>query len=155
MICWGVAFLKTGVLIATEDDFLAVSFEAGLKIDQLLLGFCEPIALCGNLCKIHTFLRRAIAVGEVPLCQSHLSFYWVFNAIIIINRSDILPKHAIIELPMFTRPSFMHQIPSIFCESQQNVSLCRVEANFMILFFEVLVYLSVEKGWGGFHAIFY
>lgn len=67
MICWRVAFSKTGVLIAAEDDFLAVSLEAGLEIDQLLLSLSESIALCGDLGKIDTLLRRAIAIAEVPL----------------------------------------------------------------------------------------
>ena len=142
-------------MIAAKDDLLAVSLEAGLEIDQLLLSLGEPIALCGDLGKINTLLRRAIAVAEIPLGQPQLSFYWIFDAVIIVNRSDILPKHAVIELSMFTYSSFMPQMLSILCQPQQNISLCRVEANFMILIFEVLVYLAVKSGRGGFHAIFY
>lgn len=44
-------------MIAAKDDLLAVSLEAGLEIDQLLLSLGEPIALCGDLGKINTLLR--------------------------------------------------------------------------------------------------
>lgn len=142
-------------MIAAKDDFFTVSLEASLEIDQLLLGFCEPIALCSDLGKIDTLLRRSIAVAEVPLCQSQLSFNRVFNAIIIINRSDIFPKHAIIELSMLTNPSFVTQMLSIFSQPHQNISLSWIEANLMILIFELLVYLVVVSDWGEFHAIFY
>lgn len=142
-------------MIAAENDFLAVSLEAGLEIDQLLLGPREPIALCGGLGKIDTLLRRAIAVAEVPLGQSQLSFDWIFNAIIIINRSDILPKHAVIELPMFIYSHLMTQMPWILSQPHEDVPLGWIEANLMILIFELLVYLVVESDWGGFHAIFY
>lgn len=154
-ICWRVAFPKAGVLIAAENDFLAVSLEAGLEIDQFLLSPREPIALCGGLGKIDTLLRRAITVAEVPLGQSQLSFDWIFNAIIIINRSDILPKHAVIELPMFIYSHLMTQMPWILSQPHEDVPLGWIEANLMILIFELLVYLVVESDWGGFHAIFY
>jgi hypothetical protein len=84
--------LQVGLIIgklAARDDFLAVSLEAVLHIQQFLLSPSQSIPF-GEASSVEALLRR-VFLG-VSACQSQFLPYGILNAVTLIHLSDVFAE---------------------------------------------------------------